>query len=204
MYTGCFTCELQIRSQGNAFVSPVVFNPEAEAELLRVWELVQATDVPGAETLMSARPHPFSSMAWDSELNPPTSTPTALGLSKGGHQRRVQEPHLDGPASWFFFIQNVLVASHIVWEGPPGITHDSPGPRNNVLEEGSNMSPRPSGGKLKNGKFPTYIGYPTVAHHSHRQRSGGFLWPLNPYFGEAVDAVQELLLNNNRKTVVLK
>ena len=66
------------------------------------------------------------------------------------------------------------------------------------------MSPRPSGGKLKNGKSPTYTGYPTVAHHSHRQRSGGFLWPLNPYFGEAVDAVQELLLNNNRKTVVLK
>ena len=104
LYTGCFTCELQIRSQGNAFVSPVAFNPEAEAELLRVWELVQATDVPGAETLMSARPHPFSSMAWDSELNPPTSTPTVLRLSKGGH-RRIQEPHLDGPASWFFLFK---------------------------------------------------------------------------------------------------
>ena len=69
LYTGCFTCELQIRSQGNAFVSPVTSNPEAEAELLRVWELVQATDVSGAETSMSAR-QPFSSMSRDSELEP--------------------------------------------------------------------------------------------------------------------------------------
>jgi len=101
LYTGCFTCELQIRSQGNAFVSPIASDPEAEAELLRVWELVQAADVPGAETLVSAGPHPFSSTGRDSELNPPSSTPTVLGPIRGKHQH-TQEPCVDDPASQFF------------------------------------------------------------------------------------------------------
>lgn len=46
--TGCFTCELQIRSQGSAFVPPLLLNTEAKAELLRVWGRVgQTTDVLG-------------------------------------------------------------------------------------------------------------------------------------------------------------
>ena len=56
LYTGCFTCELQIRSQGNAFVPPVSSNPEAKAELLRAWELVQATDTPDGALIFPSLP----------------------------------------------------------------------------------------------------------------------------------------------------
>jgi len=56
LYTGCFTCELQIRSQGDAFVPPVASDPAAKAELLRAWELVQATDVPGGALIFPSLP----------------------------------------------------------------------------------------------------------------------------------------------------
>lgn len=46
LYTGCFTCELQIRSEGNVYVPPVPPNNEVRAELRRAWELIQAVDVP--------------------------------------------------------------------------------------------------------------------------------------------------------------
>lgn len=56
LYTGCFTCELEIRSQGDAFVPPVLPNNEVKAELLRVWELIQATDVPGGALIFPSLP----------------------------------------------------------------------------------------------------------------------------------------------------
>jgi len=56
IYTGCFTCELQIHSRGNAFVPPVVPDYEAKAELLRTWELVQAVDVPGGALISQSLP----------------------------------------------------------------------------------------------------------------------------------------------------
>ena len=46
IYTGCYTCELQIHSQGNASVPLVVPNYKAKAELLQVWELVRTMEVP--------------------------------------------------------------------------------------------------------------------------------------------------------------
>jgi hypothetical protein len=52
LYTGCFTCELQIRSGGNACVPPVVPDYEAKAKLSQIWKIVQAMDVPD-ETLVS-------------------------------------------------------------------------------------------------------------------------------------------------------
>jgi len=52
LYTGCFTCELQIRPQGNAFVPPVTPNNEAKAELLRAWQPIQAADVAGGASLV--------------------------------------------------------------------------------------------------------------------------------------------------------
>lgn len=56
LYTGCFTCELQIRSQGNAFVPPVTPNNEAKAELLRAWDLIQATDIPAGALIFPPLP----------------------------------------------------------------------------------------------------------------------------------------------------
>lgn len=56
LYTGCFTCELQIHSEGNAFVPPVAPNREVKAELLRVWKLVQTTDIPGGVLISPSLP----------------------------------------------------------------------------------------------------------------------------------------------------
>ena len=56
LYTGCFTCELQIRSQGDAFVLPVIPDYEVKAELLRVWELVQGTDISGGVPVSPSLP----------------------------------------------------------------------------------------------------------------------------------------------------
>jgi hypothetical protein len=56
LYTGCFTCELQIHSDGSAFVPPVPPNNEAKAELLRLWELLQATDVPDMALIFPSLP----------------------------------------------------------------------------------------------------------------------------------------------------
>ena len=44
LYTGCFTCELEIRSRGNACVPPVVVNRKAKAELLQVWKVAREMD----------------------------------------------------------------------------------------------------------------------------------------------------------------
>ena len=56
-HSGCFTCELQIRSQGDAFVPPVVPDYEVKAELLQVWELVQETDISGGVPVSPSLPH---------------------------------------------------------------------------------------------------------------------------------------------------
>ena len=56
LYTGCFTCELQIRSGGTACVPQVAVNREAKAELLQVWELVRQTDAPGKAPISPRRP----------------------------------------------------------------------------------------------------------------------------------------------------
>lgn len=56
LYTGCFTCELQISSQGNAFVPPVVPDYEAKAELVRVWKLVRAVEAPGGALISQSLP----------------------------------------------------------------------------------------------------------------------------------------------------
>ena len=45
-FMGCFTCELQILPQGNAFIPAVVPNFETKAELLRTWELLREIDIP--------------------------------------------------------------------------------------------------------------------------------------------------------------
>ena len=47
LYTGCFACELQIRSGGNACVPPVTLSREAKGELLQVWKLVREVDASG-------------------------------------------------------------------------------------------------------------------------------------------------------------
>ena len=44
-YTGCFTCELQIRSQGGAFVPSVLPDNGVKTELLRAWGHIQGTDL---------------------------------------------------------------------------------------------------------------------------------------------------------------
>ena len=46
LYTGCYTCELRICSQGNAYVPLAVPNCETKAELSRIWDLVRTADVP--------------------------------------------------------------------------------------------------------------------------------------------------------------
>jgi len=84
LYTGCFTCELQIHSQGNAFVPPVSPNNEAKAELLRVWELIQAKDVPSEALIFPSLPPLLSEPP---QLRPtrtaePFITPNALQPSE--------------------------------------------------------------------------------------------------------------------------
>ena len=46
LYTGCYTCELQIHSHGDIYVSLAAPNDEAKAELLQAWEPVRAMDAP--------------------------------------------------------------------------------------------------------------------------------------------------------------
>ena len=70
-YTGCFTCELQIRPQGNAYVPPVVPDYEAKAELLRMWELVRTMDVPDGALISES-----------SSSSPTVSEPHHLLLTK--------------------------------------------------------------------------------------------------------------------------
>lgn len=69
LYTGCFTCELQIRPWGNAFVPSVVPDNEAKMELLRMWELVREMDVPSGALIFSS-------------LRPVVSEPNRLQLTR--------------------------------------------------------------------------------------------------------------------------
>ena len=60
IYTGCFTCELQICPLGGAFVPAVVPDFEAKMELVRIWELVREMDVPSG-VLVPRTSHPVVS-----------------------------------------------------------------------------------------------------------------------------------------------
>ena len=67
LYTGCFTCELQIRSGGTACVPPVAVSREAKAELVKVWELVRQTDAPGEAPISPYRRIPIPSRTANEE-----------------------------------------------------------------------------------------------------------------------------------------
>lgn len=76
--TGCFTCELKIRSQGNACVPPVAPNPKTKAELLQMWELVRETDFPseGSDSSVSSTSEVSSPPPTNEDHEPFTPEPS--------------------------------------------------------------------------------------------------------------------------------
>ena len=76
LYTGCFTCELQIRSGGDAYVPPVVPDYSVRAELRQMWELVPSVTDTQSEDLVFPSLSPVIS-----ELHLPRLTEAAEPLT---------------------------------------------------------------------------------------------------------------------------